>query len=118
MDLLIGLALSAHLGLNDTYNEVHPHVRLEAENSVVAGAYYNSMERASLYVGYEWTKENFFAEGGLVSGYDEVSPIVPYVRAGLDFNNKRIFVAPVAEKWNGEMQYGAVAGVEFLFSVK
>lgn len=117
MDILIGLALSAHMGLNGSYNEVHPHVRLETESNIVAGAYYNSMERASAYIGYEWSKEYFFVEGGAVTGYDEVSAVVPYTRAGVEFNNTKVFIAPVAEDWNGKLNYGAVVGFEFMIPI-
>jgi hypothetical protein len=113
MDFLLGMALSAHMGLNGEYNELHPHFRLENE-SFVGGLYYNSMERATFYGGYNHKIDNFFIEGGLATGYDEVSPIVPYARAGFNFKDINVFLAPVAEEWNNDINYGAVIGVEYM----
>ena len=37
------LALSLHMGLEGDYNNIHPHVRCDINNTI-AGAYYNSEE--------------------------------------------------------------------------
>ena len=45
------LALSMHIGLENDYNQIHPHARCEMSNDILYGAYYNSEERVSLYFG-------------------------------------------------------------------
>jgi len=39
--LTLALGVSAHLGLDNQYNAIHPHVRYRNEQ-FIAGAYYNS----------------------------------------------------------------------------
>ena len=42
MDCLsIALAITMHIGLQGDYNQAHPHVRCDINNTV-AGAFYNS----------------------------------------------------------------------------
>ena len=48
MDVLLGIALSSHIGFQFDYNEIHPQIRLESEKYAV-GAFYNSEENISLY---------------------------------------------------------------------
>ena len=57
---------------------------------------------------------------GVVSGYNiEDAPIIPFFRAGKEFNdNYSLFVAPAVEVIDGENQIGAVAGFEFKFKVR
>ena len=97
------LALSLHLGLEGDYNEIHPHVRYTNEGTI-AGAYYNSVENVSAYVGYRWEYNDFGLEAAGVTGYPEAD-IVPYVRG----TYKDFFVAPAMERGNA----GAVIGYEF-----
>jgi hypothetical protein len=111
MDIIWALALSTHLGMQGSYNETHPHVRLE-DNGYIAGAYYNSMERMSLYAGHRFESGNAGLELALVTGYDEFGAIAPYVRGTYDIGNTRVFVAPTGEKWYGETNIGAVIGIE------
>ena len=49
-NIALALGLSMHLGLEGDYNQIHPHVRWE-DDGKIAGAYYNSMDRMSLYAG-------------------------------------------------------------------
>ena len=44
------VALSLHVGLENNYNNIHPHARCTID-SIISGAYYNSEERISYYVG-------------------------------------------------------------------
>jgi hypothetical protein len=111
MDIIWALALSTHLGMQGSYNETHPHVRLE-DNGYIAGAYYNSMERMSLYAGHRFESGNAGLELALVTGYDEFGAIAPYVRGTYDIGNTRVFVAPAGETWYGETNIGAVIGIE------
>jgi hypothetical protein len=111
MDIIWALALSTHLGMQGSYNETHPHVRLE-DNGYIAGAYYNSMERMSLYAGHRFESGNAGLELGAVTGYNAFGAIAPYVRGTYDIGNTTIFVAPAGEKWYGETNIGAVIGIE------
>ena len=81
------LALSYHL-FGEAYdlNYIHPHVRYESD-AVIAGAYYNSEYRTSLYLG---KKLNEYIEVAFVTGYGD--KVLPYVRATYD----SFFVAPAA----------------------
>ena len=114
MDILLGIALSAHLGLEGDYNSIHPHVRVE-QNQAIAGAYYNSENRVGIYGGYRFEPmDNVGLELGLVNGYPAIGGVVPYIRGTYDLGNTRFFIAPGAEKRNEETTIGAVIGIEFL----
>ena len=97
--LSILLAVSTHLGLDNNYNDVHPHVRCTIDNWIT-GAYYNSERNMSYYVGRKIS--NF--EIGLVSGYNShnVLPMLRYINDGW-------FVAPAYEKSGN---YGITIGYE------
>lgn len=115
MDILYGLALTMHLGLEGSYNQLHPHVRLE-QNNFIAGAYLNSEKNISPYAGMKYNYKNVFAEGGIVGGYSEVGDVIPYARLGYNMSdNTAIFVAPAVEKTSGETNIGAVLGFELKF---
>lgn len=114
MDILLGIALSAHLGLEGDYNSIHPHVRVE-HNQAIAGAYYNSEEKVSLYGGYRFEPiDSVGVELGLVNGYPAIGGVTPYIRGTYDSGNTRFFIAPGAEKRQGKTTVGAVIGIEFL----
>ena len=51
--LLVGLALSLHVGLENNYNQVHPYVMCE-KNQIITGAYYNSLDKVSLVLAKEF----------------------------------------------------------------
>lgn len=115
MDIIYGIALSMHLGLEGDYNGVHPYVRLQQDRFVV-GAYYNSENRISPHAGVQYTLGDVFLEGGIVGGYPALGTIIPYARAGYKLSdNTNIFVAPAAETRNNETNIGAVMGVEINF---
>lgn len=78
MELILGLALSAHIGFDGGYNNVHPYFDIRYE-SLIMGGYYNSVQTSSFYFG----RSNKIFEGlefetVVVSGYD--LPIVPMAR--------------------------------------
>lgn len=100
----LGLALSLHLGFDNNYNGVHPHIRY-TENSVIAGAYYNSESTTSLYAGKRWESGDLGLEAGVVTGYT-TAPVMPYLRVTYD----DFFVAPAIE---GDDNVGVVLGYEF-----
>lgn len=114
MDLIWALAISTHLGMEGDYNSIHPHVRI-LEDGGIAGAYYNSMERVSLYAGHRLEFGNAGVEFALITGYDEIAPIAPYIRGTYDLGNVRGFVAPTGEEWDGETNIGIVFGIEYQF---
>ena len=119
MDILLGMALSAHLGFEKTYNQTHPHLRLESEH-VVSGVYYNSSENVSFYVGSKFDFSRYYIEGGMVTGYgmitgyDFLNGIIPYARVGVNItDNISAFIAPAGETIHGEVHVHPVIGIEF-----
>jgi len=111
MDIIWALALSTHLGMQGSYNETHPHVRLE-HNGYISGVYYNSMEHISLYTGRRFESGDAGLELGVVTGYKAYGPVAPYLRGTYDIGNTTVFVAPSGERWYGETNIGAVIGIE------
>ena len=63
----LALGLSLHLGLQNDYNEI-PFPQY-IEQGYMAGAYYNSVEDVSTYVGYRFEHEDFGLEIAGVPGY-------------------------------------------------
>lgn len=124
MELLFGLALSTHLGLNNDYNEIHPHLRIE-NDFWIGGAYYNSDSAVSIYGGTRIEPnilgiegyENFGLELGLTTGYDDLGKIIPFGRGTYTLNeNSTLYLAPAAERNADEsLNFGAVVGTEFRF---
>ena len=114
MDLIWALAISTHLGMEGDYNSIHPHVRF-LEDGAIAGAYHNSMDRISFYAGSRIEAGAAGLEFALVTGYDEIASIAPYIRGTYDLGNVRGFVAPTGEVWNGETNIGVVFGIEYQF---
>jgi hypothetical protein len=114
MDFIFGLALSAHLGLEGSFNGLHPHVRFY-EDGAIAGAYYNSVDRISFYGGYRLEPtDRLGVEFSLVTGYPAYGELAPMVRGTYDINdNVRMFAAPALEIYD-ENNIGAVLGIEFL----
>lgn len=113
MDIILGLALSAHLGLEGNYNPVHPHIRLQ-NDLFIGGAYYNSEERISPYAGIRLELEDYGMELGAAGGYPALG-VVPYIRYTYDINDSlRLFVSPGGEKVDNEINYGIVVGAELL----
>ena len=108
--LTLALGLSMHLGFEGNYNQIHPHVKYQ-EDWKIAGAYYNSMDRMSLYVGYRYEYKDFGAEFAIVTGYDELNDVVPMIRA----TYKNFFIAPAAEDVNGNIEPGILIGFEYDF---
>jgi len=114
MDILLGLALSQHLNFQRNYNEIHPHIRLH-HDGYIAGAYYNSEKEISPYAGYRLEHNDLGLELGAVGGYNNLGPVIPYVRFTYDINdNVVLFTSPSGENIDGEINYGIVAGVELL----
>ncbi len=111
MDFIFALAISAHLGLANDYNFVHPHFRLESDN-FIAGSYINSLAKPSNYIGITYKPlDNMFIDFGLVSGYP--TDVNIFGRLGINYKNFNLFVAPAYEKNNN----GIVLGLEHKFKI-
>jgi hypothetical protein len=87
----LALAFSLHLGLNEDYNQVHPHIRYNEQN-YIAGAYYNSERNVSFYLGKRWEYNGIGLEAGAVTGYSG-GDVLPYGRATYE----NFFVSPAIE---------------------
>ena len=100
------LAMSIHLGFEDQFNPIHPHVKCTT-NNYITGVYYNSSNNISVYIGKEFrTGPNHSVELALVTGY--VNTITPMVRYKMD----KLFISPgMDDKGNA----GIVMGVELKF---
>ena len=97
--LQLFLALSLHLGLENDYNNIHPHARCTVDNHI-SGIYYNSEDNISLYTGLE---HNGF-ELGLVTGYSS-NDILPMIR----YKKNNWFISPAYET---DGNYGITIGLE------
>lgn len=105
---LLGVAASIHIGLENEYNKLHPHARVQCD-SYISGVYYNSEERASFYAGIEKElAKDLTIELGIVDGYTYETELVPFARV----KYRNFFITPAYE--NGSENVGAVLGVEFL----
>ena len=106
--LEILVAITLHLGLEGDYNNIHPHGRCTIDNWI-SGAYYNSEENVSLYVGKKIPNVDYIRdlEIGLVTGYSgaKVAPMIRYINDGW-------FVAPSYETTHGG-NIGVTLGYEF-----
>ena len=97
--LQLFLAVSLHLGLENDYNNIHPHARCTVDNHI-SGIYYNSENNISLYTGFE---RNGF-ELGLVTGYSS-NDILPMIR----YKKNNWFILPAYET---DGNYGITIGLE------
>ena len=114
MDILLGLALSQHLNFQNDYNEIHPHIRIQEER-FIGGAYYNSEEHISPYLGLRYELLEHGVELGIAGGYPALGVVVPYGRYTYDLNESiRLFAMPGGEVVDDETHYGVVVGVELL----
>jgi hypothetical protein len=109
MDCLsIALAITMHIGLQGDYNQAHPHVRCDINNTV-AGAFYNSEKNISAYVGYQFEMpSDITLEIGWASGYDYKKGIVPFGRV----SKGNWFITPAYET-NPNEKWGITLGYEF-----
>ena len=111
--LALSLGISTHVGLEEDYNDIHPHVRYQNEQ-FITGIYYNSESKTSIYGGYviEPT-QNVGVELVIVTGYEKMGVFAPHVRVTYDVGSKtRFFVAPTVEIQGNETNTGIVFGVE------
>ena len=116
MDIILGLAVSTHLGLAGVYNEIHPYVEYRS-NQFIAGAYYNSISTGSFYLGIENTFDNEFTlQSGIVTGYNSLAPVIPYAKLSYEIKeNTEFFVSPSFEKNNNDLNLGLILGIQYFF---
>jgi len=90
----IALALSLHVNMSGEFNELHPHVRYD-DGQTIVGAYLNSQDRISPYVGLKVPTGPVTHELGLVANYEQ-APVLPLYRAVASIGRLplRVFVAP------------------------
>lgn len=115
MDLILALALTTHVNLNQDFNEIHPHIRLQ-HNSFIVGSFFNSLEETSVYVGLtsDITKR-LSVEYGATTGYNDIKEIVPFGRLVYQTtDHTRVFFAPAVEN-NRQINHGMIFGVELFF---
>lgn len=108
--MFFGVLLSLHLGLENSYNSIHPHVGFDLGEGWSLGAYYNSEYALSTYIANSIDlNDSFSIDLGLVTGYDE--PIQPMIK----LNYKNIFIVPATESLGSTKNVGLVAGVEWRY---
>jgi|TARA_B100000768_G_C11173951_1_gene329973 hypothetical protein len=106
--LVLGLALSMHVGLENNYNQVHPYVMCE-QNQVTTGIYHNSLDRISVVLAKEFDLiDDLTLDVGIVSGY--VYDVVPMIR----LKYKNLFLMPALE----DDRTGLVFGYQYEFNFK
>lgn len=87
------LALTLH-ATEGNFNDIHPTVRIyPIEQPLFVTAFFNSESAVSVGVGYTFRSDHWFADAGLLTGYD-YAPVLPMVRMGYEWDNVRAWVAP------------------------
>ena len=104
-EVILSLALSSHVGFDNSYNEIHPHIRFKTDNTI-SGAFYNSERTISFYTGKDFTFDNFTVDIGIVTGYYGVK-IAPMVI----IKKNNFFIMPGVEN----KTIGLVFGYEHVF---
>jgi hypothetical protein len=110
--LIIGLALSMHVGLQNDYNQYHPYVMCKKED-ITGGVYYNSLDKASVVLAKEYQilpdlSDDLKLDVGIATGY--IHDVVPLVR----LHYKDFFVMPALE----DDRTGVVFGFQYEFKLK
>jgi hypothetical protein len=115
-DLTLALAFSTHLIVQGDFNAIHPMIKYQADNGVVAGAYLNSDYNVSTFVGYRMQADNgLWTEVNAVTGYTYIAPVVPMVRVGYEIEDgPSVFAAPIMSmrESDGKKTIGFAAGLE------
>jgi hypothetical protein len=104
----IAMAFTFHTS-SYPYNGFNPSFRVES-NNVIMGAYYNSVDRVSFYLGKRIQPNKAYIEFGAVTGY--VYTVIPMILAGYQFNETTsVFFSPVIDSYG----LTGLAGIEFRF---
>jgi hypothetical protein len=106
MDIVLGIALSLHIGLDNDYNSIHPFVMGEY-NNFIGGAYLNSENNISPFLAYKFNlTDQFSIDIGAVGGYNSYS-VLPMFKLNYDINQNFVFfVAPAVENNKSGMILG------------
>ena len=100
------MAVSVHIGYWGSYYSLHPDLRCTTQNTI-AGAYYNSGRRVSVYAGRKVAMGDGFLEIGLSSGYgDEAVPMLRYRKGN-------IFIVSAYQGSKKKKVYGLFLGWQF-----
>ena len=100
------MAVSVHIGYWGSYYSLHPDLRCTTQNTI-AGAYYNSGRRVSVYAARKVAMGDGFLEIGLSSGYgDEAVPMLRYRKGN-------IFIVPSYQGSKKKKVYGLFLGWQF-----
>ena len=100
------MAVSVHIGYCGSYYSLHPDLRCTTQNTI-AGAYYNSGRRVSVYAARKVAMGDGFLEIGLSSGYgDEAVPMLRYRKGNIS-------IVPVYQGSKKEKVYGLFLGWQF-----
>lgn len=114
IDIVLGIAVTAHLNMAGNFNDTHPFIEAQYENYSV-GAYTNSLYGTSTYAKYTFTyTNNSFIDIGVVTGYPAPNdiPVIPYYRMGYNLTQSTaVFTTPT---WQ-DNKLGAVLGFEVKF---
>ena len=104
-EIILSIALSSHMGFDNSYNEIHPHIRYKYDNNIT-GLFYNSDRNISFYIGKEFTNSKFTIDMGIVTGYDNaiISPMIV-------IKKDNFFIMPGIEN----KTIGLVLGYEHVF---
>ena len=105
--LALFVAFTMHIGLENEYNNLHPHARCTVDQ-YIGGVYYNSEERYSTYIGLKSPISEFNVEYGLVTGYSGMN-LAPLIRIEKD----GFFISPSHEV---DGNTGIVIGIELSLS--
>ena len=104
--LQIRMSVSIHLNSWGNYYSLHLNLRCTVQKTI-AGAYYTSGGRLSLYAGKEVAIGEGFLEIGLASGYGEKATLMLRYRKG------NVFIVPAWQEAKKESVYGVVLGGQF-----
>ena len=100
------MAVSVHIGYWGSYYSLHPDLRCTTQNTI-AGAYYNSGRRVSVYAARKVAMGDGFLEIGLSSGYgDEAVPMLRYRKGNM-------FIVPAYQGFKKEKVHGLFLGWQF-----
>lgn len=105
--MIFGIVLTLHMAMEGNYNQFHPIVSQKFNHGTV-GIFLNSMDNVSVFASRQLEWKQIELEYGLVSGYDDIAPVVPFGR----LKYKDYFLAPGIE--NGGLK-GFVIGKQFNF---
>tara|TARA_R100001163_G_C5064872_1_gene202614 strand:- start:127 stop:453 length:327 start_codon:yes stop_codon:yes gene_type:complete len=105
-NLIFSIAISTHIGLNDDFANLHPHVQYQLPDNYITGVFHNSDKRAGIYFGKQTTYKELKIEYGVVHGYRRLD-IAPMIK----INYGNLFISPAAT----EEDVGMVAGYEVKF---